>query len=141
MLLLVLHHHRGREQLARVVRDPLQSIEHPPTDLVAERAGLDRGQQRQRRTGGAGVLERVVERIDARRQDPGAVAVARAQQPQLLLLADVREVPHQRAHQRIVLSEQVRLVQIRQHQRAVPGALQLADDLLKPLPGRVHNET
>ena len=56
---------------------------------------------------GARVLEGVVELLDLRRQHALRGGVATAQQPQVLLLADVREVPDQRAHQRAVLAGQL----------------------------------
>ena len=85
----------------------LEQVEHPAADLVVEGPGLDRRQQRQRRAVGPAVLERVVQRVHVRRQHPGPGRVAAAQQPQLFLLADVGEVPDQRAHQRVVLGQQV----------------------------------
>jgi len=62
----------------------------------------------------AGMLERVVERVDLRVQRVPAADLA--QQPQLLLVRDVREVPHQRGHQRRVLLDQVRLIHCRGEQ-------------------------
>jgi hypothetical protein len=53
-----------------------------------------------------------------------------AEQPEILLLADVREVPDQRAHQRAVLAQQLRLVVVGQLQRAVAGDGQLDGELL-----------
>ena len=63
-------------------------------DLVAVAARLGRGEQRQGRPLGARVLERVVQRVDLRVH--GVAAADRAQQPELLLVGDVRQVPHER---------------------------------------------
>ena len=95
VLLLVLHDHARREQLTG--RGMLDQVKHPPANLVVIGPRLDGRQQRQRRALGSGVLERVVQRVHLRRQHAGPGRVAAAQQPQLLLLADMRQVPHQRA--------------------------------------------
>ena len=71
--------------------------------------GLGRVEQRQRRAVGAGMLERVVELVDRLRQDRIPAADV-AQQPELFLVADVREVPDQRRHQPGVLADQVGVV-------------------------------
>ena len=88
------------------------------------------GQQRQIDPAGARVDEGVVEAFDVRRQHAGAVGVAVAQQPQLFLLADVREVPHQRAHQRVVLTMQLGVVEVGEGQRPLPGPLEVAGEVL-----------
>ena len=73
-------------------------LEDPARGRPPRYARAHRPEDRQRRPLGARVAERVVhvvERlVDGRR--PGD----RAQEPQLLVVADVREVPHQRRHQR-----------------------------------------
>ena len=57
---------------------------------------------------------------------PGPIRVAAAQQPQLFLLADMREVPHQRAHQRVVLAAQFGVVEIDQPQGSFARPVQIA---------------
>ena len=74
--------------------DLLDQVEHPCADLVAVAARLGRGEQRQGRPLGARVLERVVQRVDLRVH--GVAAADRAEQPELLLVGDVRQVPHER---------------------------------------------
>ena len=61
---------------------------------------------------------------------PGRAGSPAAQQPELLLLADVRQVPHQRAHQRVVLREQGRLVEVGEQRGARPRQFQIARDHL-----------
>jgi hypothetical protein len=72
----------------------------------------------------AGVLERVVQLVDVA---PHRVAAADvAHQPELLLVADVGQIPHQRRHERRVLADQVVVVdRAGQQGRAFAGALQL----------------
>ena len=94
---------RARRQL-----DLLDEVEHAAADLVAVAARLGRGEQRQGRPLGARVLERVVQRVDLRVHR--VAAADRAQQPELLLVGDVRQVPHERRHQRGVLLHQVGVV-------------------------------
>jgi hypothetical protein len=132
VLFLVLNDHARREQLAG--RSVLDQVKDPPANLVVVGPRLNRGQQRQRRALGAGVLECVVERVHRWREHPGPDRVAGPQQPQLLLLADVRQVPHQRAHQQVVLRDQRRVVQVRQLQRPVSGLLKVADDKIMHMP-------
>ena len=50
---------------------------------------------------------------------PGRRGIATTQQPQLFLLTDVREIPHQRAHQRVVLAPQFGVIEVDQPQRAL----------------------
>ena len=92
--------------------------------------GVGRRQQRQLDAAGAGVHERVVEAVDSGRQHARAVRVAAAQQPQLFLLPDMGEVPHQRAHQRVVLAVQFGVVEIDEPQRALAGPRQFAGQRL-----------
>ena len=83
-------------------------------------ARLDRRQQRQAGAVGPRVREGVVEPLDSGRQQPRARRVAAADQPELLLLADVREVPDERAHDRAVLGGQLRLVELGQTRSSGP---------------------
>src|SRR5579884_912924 len=75
------------------------------------------------------MYERVVETLDIRAQHARAVEIAAAQQPQFLLLADVRQVPHQRAHQGVVLAAQFGIVEIDQPQGALACPRQVASQL------------
>src|SRR5205085_12238819 len=54
----------------------------------------------------------------------GSVAVA--QQPEIFLLADVREVPNEGAHQRAVLAGQLGLVELGEREGALTGGQQAA---------------
>jgi hypothetical protein len=133
VLLLVLGDHaegEARVQQRRALqRAGLQQVEHPAAHLVGVAAGLGRRQQGQARPLGPGVFERVVQRVDLRVHRVPAADVA--QQPELLLVADVREVPHQGGHQRRVLRGQVGLVQaVGQAGGAGAGGLQLRGDQL-----------
>src|ERR1700680_737769 len=76
--------------------------------------------------------EGVVETLDRRRQHSGPIRVTAAQQPQLFLLTNVRQIPDQRAHQRVVLAAQFVIVEIDQPQRARACPLQIAG---KSFPG------
>jgi hypothetical protein len=98
-----LNDHARREQL--VGRRVLDQVKDPPVNLVVVGPRLNRRQQRRRRALGAGMLERAVKRVHLWREHPAPGRVAGPQQPQLLLLADVRQVPHERAHQRVVLRD------------------------------------
>jgi hypothetical protein len=112
VLLLVLRDHAEREPAVReagaVEPGLLQQVHDPAADVVAVAARLARREQRQRRALRPRVLERVVERVDLG-VDRGQAADL-AQQPQLLLVGDVGQVPDQRRHERGVLSDQVRLI-------------------------------
>ena len=100
VLVLVLGDHRERECRLRVaVRDRTEFLQHPLTHLDQECARLPGAEQRQRCTFGPRVGEGVVEILDLGPQDTWDIAAA-AQQPEVLLLADVREIPDQRAEQR-----------------------------------------
>jgi hypothetical protein len=98
MLLLVLGDHPEGEppgdQWGPGEGGRADQVEHPAADLAGVAARLVRGKQRQGGALGTGVLERVVERVDL-----GVHRVPAAhgpQQPQLFLVGDVREIPHQR---------------------------------------------
>ncbi len=103
VLLLVLHDHREREpvldQPPPLQRDPFEQAYHPLTDLAHVPAGRPGLQQRQPRPGRARMLEGVVEPVHVVAEHRVASADV-AQQPQLLLVADVGQVPHQGGHQR-----------------------------------------
>ncbi|CAM5623806.1 hypothetical protein SALBM135S_01129 [Streptomyces alboniger] len=98
VLLLVLRDHpEGEARLGErgaVERRLLQHVEDASADLGRVAAGLTGGEQRQVRPFGARVLEGVVQRVDL--GPHGVAAPDRAQQPLLLLVADVREVPDER---------------------------------------------
>jgi hypothetical protein len=113
VLLLVLDDHAEGEavldQAAAGERRALQQVEDAAAHLAHVVARLARVQQRQRRTLEPRVLERVVELVHGLGQDRVAAADV-AEQPQLLLVADVRQVPHQRRHQPGVLRDEVGVV-------------------------------
>ena len=102
VLRLVLGDHAEREPVAEQPRTgkrgPLQQVQDPAPHLVAVGPSLRRRQQRQRRAFGAGVLERVVQRVDLRVH--GLAPADLPQQPEFFLVGDVRQVPDQRGHQR-----------------------------------------
>jgi hypothetical protein len=129
VLLLVLHDHAEREGLfgepaAVVERRARQHVEHLLPHGADIAARLGRVEQRQRRAVGASVPERVVEVVDVGTHRFPAADIAH--EPELLLVADVGQVPHQRRHQRRVLPDQVVLVNRRGEQLATgPGAGQL----------------
>ncbi len=112
MLLFVLGDHpedeSGPHQWPVAQRRGLQYVHCPAAHLRGVRTGLGGRQQRQRGTGGPGVLEGVVEAVDLRAH--GLAAGDAAQQPQLFLVADVREVPDQGRHQRGVLGGEFAVV-------------------------------
>ncbi len=109
VLLFVLGDHPEGEtvvqQRGALQRSALQQVEDPAAHLGRVAPGLRRPQQGQLRPLGARMPEGVVERVDLGAQGfvPGHVA----QQPELLLVPDVRQVPHQRGHQRGVLFGEV----------------------------------
>ena len=113
--------------MLRFVREPIKRIERSRPHSPAVAAGLIRGQQRQVGTAGAGVHEGVVEVFHRAGQDARPIRVAAAQQPQLFLLADMRQVPDQRTHQRVVLAMQFRVVEVDQPQGSHPGPVHIAD--------------
>ena len=105
----------------------VEQVEDPAAHLVAVGPRLGRRQQRQRRALGSRVLERVVQRVDLRVHRLAAADLA--QQPELFLVGDVREVPDQRGHQRRVLSDQVGLVHaVGEQRRPLPRAGQFPRD-------------
>ena len=131
VLHLVLGDHPERESVAEqprpAERGAVEQVEDPAAHLVAVGLGLGGRQQRQRGTFGPRVLERVVERVDLRVHRLAAADLA--QQPELFLVGDVREVPDQRGHQRRVLSDQVGLVHAVGQQRGpIPRAGQFPRD-------------
>lgn len=73
------------------------------------------------------MLERVVEALDVRFEQARTAGIITPQQPHLLLPADVGEIPHQRAHQGVVLAQQLGIIDLDQPQGAfarqgeVPG--------------------
>ena len=111
-------------------RHRLQCVEDLATHLTEVVVRLAGQQQRQAGPGVTRVLEGVVEVVDL-----GAhrlLAARLAQQPELLVVADVGQVPHQGRHQPGVLGEQVGLVE---HVGGEPAAasahpLELVGDVL-----------
>ena len=114
VLVLVLEHHpidetRGQQRVRVVQPHAVEGVEHLATDQVEVVQRLGRAQQREAGPGGAGVLEGVVQRIDLgtqRRCSGGG-----PEQPQLLVVAHVGEIPDQRRHQPRVLSGQLGLIE------------------------------
>jgi hypothetical protein len=98
VLLLVLDDHAEREaallEPPAFQRTAFEDVEHLVADLADVRAGLGRRQQRQLGPVGTRMLERVVQVVDVVTDRLTAADVA--DQPQLLLVADVGEVPDQR---------------------------------------------
>jgi hypothetical protein len=89
-------------------RGRFEQIEHPAADLAYVVPCLAGRQQRQGGTLAAGMLERVVQRVDLRvHRVPAAHG---PQQPQLFLVGDVCQIPHQWGHLRGVLADQVAIV-------------------------------
>jgi hypothetical protein len=116
MLVLVLDHHPVHEALveqrdSRVELHPVEDVEHAAADHGDMAPGLRRAEDGQLRPLPADVAEGVVDvvvgwvdRPGARGCPPdGACAGDRPEQPQLLVVADVGQVPHQGRHQRGVL--------------------------------------
>nr|BFE67975.1 hypothetical protein GCM10020092_012760 [Actinoplanes digitatis] len=97
VLLLVLDDHAEREavrdQRPPVEADPVEHVEGLVPHLVHIGAGLGRAEQRQRRAVAARVLEGVVQLVDVAAHRLPAADVP--DQPELLLVGDVREVPDQ----------------------------------------------
>jgi hypothetical protein len=98
VLLLVLHDHSEGEALldqpSAAQRAGGERVERLLADLRHVGARLGGAEQRQLHPAGPRVLEGVVEPVDLRAQRLTAADVAH--QPQLLLAAHVREVPHER---------------------------------------------
>ncbi len=109
VLVLVLEHHPvdvavADERVLVVEVHLLESREHALADLAHHRRALGEPGERQPAAHPARMLERV--------EQPGHLAeldrsVEVAREPELLEVCDVSEVPHDRAHQRIVLPAQV----------------------------------
>lgn len=101
VLLLVLGDHPEGEARAgetprplRLERGLLQHVEGAPADVRRVAARLVRREQRQARALRTRVLEGVVQRVDL--GTDRLLARDRAQQPLLLLVPDVREIPDER---------------------------------------------
>lgn len=124
VLLLVLRDHpegeAGPDQRGPVTeRSGLQHVQGPAAYLGGVRTGLLGRQQRQRGPGGARMLEGVVQPVDLRAHRLPSRHTA--QQPQLLLVADVRQVPDQWRHQRRVLGGQLAVVHAVGEERGAPA--------------------
>ena len=116
MLVLVLQHHVEEEALAQQRRgsagvDLLHPGQHGAAHVAKEaQAGRAVG-QRQVVARRARVAEGVVDAAQSLGARSGAVHVL--EQPDLLEMRDVAQVPHDRGHQRAVLAAQVRVTQRR----------------------------
>ncbi len=124
VLLFVLRDHREGEPVVLESTSPEPArIQHVPRlvpDLTDVLPGFVRAEEREGRAGGPGVFEGVVQFVDvaADRVPPTHIA----DQPEFLLVADVREIPDERAHQRRMLGDQIRVVDaIREGVAAMPG--------------------
>lgn len=114
MLLFVLGDHPegeprlGQARTRTFEGGALQHVQGPAAHLRRVLTGLGGRQQRQRGPFRARVLEGVVQAVDLgpHRLPPGD----RTQQPHLLLVADMGQVPHQRGHQRRVLGREFGIV-------------------------------
>ncbi len=127
VLVLVADHQAVHEVLLRFVREPIERIERSRSHGPAVAARLMRGQQRQVDAAGTGMHEGVVQALHGVGQDSRPIRVTATQQPQFFLLSDMRQVPHQRAHQRVVLTTKLRVVEIDQPQRSFARPLHIAD--------------
>ena len=115
-------------ELVTVLGQGVEVIEHLVSDGRAVGPRLGRGEQRQVHAAGARIQEGVVATFDVRIQHSRATGVVTAQQPELLLPTDVREVPGQRAHEGVVLAEQFGVVELDQSQGALAGLRQFAGE-------------
>ena len=127
VLVLVADHHSVHEIVVRFVGQLVECVQRRGPHGATVGPRLIGRQQRQVDAAGAGVHEGVVEVFDRAGQDSRPVRVAAAQQPQFLLLADVRQVPDQRAHQRVVLAMEFGIVEIHQPQGSFARPVQIAD--------------
>jgi hypothetical protein len=129
VLLLVLDDHPEREpvldQPAPLERHGVEQVQHLGAHGADVRPGLGRPEQGQARPVDAGVLERVVQLVDVLPYRGAAADVTH--EPELLLVPDVGQVPHQRRHERRVLADEIVVVdRAREHGRAFAAALQFA---------------
>ena len=130
MLVLVLQDHpvdvgAPQQTLVRVELDALEDVEHLAAHRGDVGAGLGRAEQGQGRAVGAGVPERVVEVVVVRRAGPQPGHGL--EQPDLLVVADVGEVPDQRGHDGRMLANEVGVRHgLEQTQGPPPGFLEAA---------------
>ena len=128
VLVLVLGDHPvhepvSKQRITAVEIDRGENVEDACAHTGDEGSGRGRAQDRQRRTVTAWVLERVVDVVEERVGRGGAHDVS--EQPQLFVVADVGEVPHERRHQRGNLADEVGIVDRREEpEGARPRALQ-----------------
>ena len=124
-------HERVREQRGKawnVVREiriveiqPIEQREHPSADVGRERARVVGAEDWKRDALASGMLERVVQVVESR--IGGCFVREFPQQPQLLVVRDVREVPAQGRHQARDLTVLIRRGNGREQiERAAPGA-------------------
>ena len=135
VLLLVLDHHRVREE----VLGAFERLEHPAADLPPVPARLDRRQKRERRPGGPRVLKSVVKPVDVPRQQAWALQDAAPQQPQLLLLRHMCQVPHQRAHDRTVHCTQLGILEVGQPRGPAARPLEVRGNGVRSQPSSRKN--
>jgi hypothetical protein len=70
--------------------------------------------------------ESVVEPLDVLREHARPAWITRAQNPKFFLLADMRQVPYQRAHQRVELAIQLGIVEISESMRSLSRSFHIA---------------
>lgn len=121
-----------KQAVRRIELRPLQDLERQLPDLAEIRARRRRVEQLERRPLLASMLERVVD-VVAGREDRIA-AREPPEQPELLEMADVGEVPDERRLQRGMLADEIVVgEQLEQPQRPAAGGCQLAGyPLLRP---------
>jgi hypothetical protein len=129
VLVLMLDHHAvdetvGQQGRGRIELHPLEDVENPAPNHGDVGPRLGRAEEGEAGPVpplvAEGVVDVVVERIHG--LGPGH----RPQQPQLLVMADVGQVPHQGRHERRVLGQLVRRRERGQQvERAPPGPVQV----------------
>ena len=112
-----------------------EHVERSLAHVVDIRARLARSEDRQLGPFAPRVRERVVEVVVALvdRSTPPELA----HEPELLVVADVREIPHERRHERRDLAAQVIVVERREEPEGpVPGVVEMRRDQLAQLHAR-----
>src|SRR3954463_10742688 len=140
VLVLVADHHGDVERVVRVT-PRVEPVQDPAAHFPAERPRLHRRQQRESVAARPRLAECVVERLDGGRQQARPAGVPVAQQPEVLLLTDVGEVPDQGTHQRIVLPRQLGLVVVGEQQGAVAGGGELPGQAVAQVAHRTPSGT
>jgi hypothetical protein len=138
MLVLVLDHHAVdeavREEGDVLVEDDLvKVVEHPAAHALEIGERLSQLEERQLPAGAPGLGEGVVEEVQLGVGEP--LAPQRGQEPLLLVVGHVRQVPDERGHERRVLAGERGTVQaFEQPQRSLPAQAQGLGDGVLQLP-------